>query len=158
MPAELELLLTEPELRLGAIGPFVVAQWLRPPSAAQMRQMRTSLRPWVSRTGAFASLNLIDVAQLAPMDEGAREEVAVTQRLFAAEQRALANVIEGTGFVASAARSVAAGVAFLSRVTFPQRVFDRSASACAWLRGFFPDHPVGPGALERAVESLRARR
>jgi hypothetical protein len=152
------MLLTEPELRLGAIGPFVLAQWLRPPTAPQMRQMRTSLRPWVSRTGSFASVNLIDIAQLAPMDDAAREEVAVTQRLFAAEQRALANVIEGSGFVASAARSVAAGVAFLSRVSFQQRVFDRPGPACAWLAGFFPGEAVGAAALERAVESLRAPR
>jgi hypothetical protein len=111
----------------------------------------------VGRIGSFAALNLVDVSTFIPMDDAARKEVAVTQRVFAAEQRALANVIEGDGFMGSTARSVAAGVALLSRVPFQQRVFESPGPACAWLAGFFPGEPVGAADLEQAVAALRGR-
>lgn len=150
-----EVLIDEPGLRLGVIGPHVVAQWTRPPSAPELMRMRNVLRPWVARVGAFAAINLIDIGQLVPMDELARHEVATTQRLFAKEQRALANVIEGKGFLAASARSIVASLALLSRAPFEQRTFGEIESAATWVTGFFPGTSVAD--LVGATETVRAR-
>jgi hypothetical protein len=121
MDDEVSILLDQPRLRLGARGPVVIAHWFAPPTAAEMRQMRVLLRPWVSKRGAFCALNIVDIQHVEPMGDEAREEVAQTQREFQKSQRGLANVIEGAGFWAASLRSVAAGLAFLSRVGFEQR-------------------------------------
>jgi hypothetical protein len=157
-PPGVRLLLDEPRLRVGAAGSVLIAHWLAPPSAPEMRQMRTLIRPYVATHGAFCALNIVDIQHVAPMPEDARQEVAETQREFSKTQLGLANVIEGSGFWAASLRSVAAGLAFLSRVKFEQRIFDHVQPASVWLATLFPHGRVRPETIQRAAFELRVSR
>ncbi len=155
MDDEVSILLDQPRLRLGARGPVVIAHWFAPPTAAEMRQMRVLLRPWVTKRGAFCALNIVDIQHVEAMPDDARDEVAQTQREFQKSQRGLANVIEGTGFWAASLRSVAAGLAFLSRVGFEQRIFDSVEPASTWLETLFPEGGADPAGIVRAARAMR---
>jgi len=145
-------------LRVTSVGVVIVARWLAPPSAEDMRLMRITLRPFVTRLDAFCALNVIDIENAAPMSEEARREVAQTQKEFAGRQRGLANVIEGHGFWAASIRSVASGLAFLSRVSFEQKIFDTVEPAADWLEALFPAGVVDAGSVRSAAAKLRTDR
>jgi hypothetical protein len=153
--SDVRVLLDDDVLRLATWRSVVVARWYAPPNAAYMRDMREKLRPFVAERGAFGAINVVDIRDVGTLPEDARHEVALTQRSFEGTQRALATVIRGTGFWSATVRSLASGLAILSRVKFPQRVFDDVAPASAWVASLVPD--VGAGravALRAAVDSL----
>jgi hypothetical protein len=151
----LRILLDQPRLRLGASGPVVVAHWRAAPTADEMRAMRALLRPYVANQRTFCALNIVDIQHVAPMPDDARKEVAETQREFASAQIGLANVIEGAGFWAASLRSVASGLALLSRVKFEQRIFDAVEPASTWLSTLFPAGTVRPHEIARAAQAVR---
>ena len=142
-------------LRIVSAGNVIVARWLAPPTAEDMRLMRLALRPWVMRHESFCSLNVIDIEHASPMAEDARIEVAQTQKEFDGRQRGLANVIEGKGFWAASIRSVASGLAFLSRVKFEQKIFDTVDPAVAWLATLFPAGTIDVHQVRSAASKLR---
>lgn len=136
-------------------GVVIVARWLAAPNAEDVRAMRAALRPFVSHHAAFCSMNVIDIEHATPMSEDARYEVAMTQKEFEGRQRGLANVIEGRGFWAASIRSVASGVALLSRVRFEQRIFDHVESGAHWLATLFSPGEIDVAAVTRAAAMLR---
>lgn len=142
-------------LRIVSSGSVIIARWLAPPTAEDMRLMRLALRPWVMRHESFCSLNVIDIEHASPMTDDARIEVAQTQKEFEGRQRGLANVIEGRGFWAASIRSVASGLAFLSRVKFEQKIFDTVQPAASWLATLFPPGTVDANEVMRAAMKLR---
>jgi len=142
-------------LRITSTGVVVVARWLAAPTAADVRLMRFALRPYVGRLDAFCSLNVVDIEHATPMADDARKEVAQTQREFEGRQRGLANVIEGRGFWAASIRSVASGLALLSRVKFEQRIFDAVDPAALWLETLFPIGTIDVPAVLSAAARLR---
>lgn len=146
-----------PNLRVTSAGVVIIARWLAAPAATEMRQMRQAIRPFVARHPSFCSLNIIDIEHASTMPEDARLEVALTQKEFASRQRGLANVIEGQGFYAAAIRSVASGLALLSRVQFDQKVFDGVDPAARWLASLFPVGAVNVGAVVHAAAWLRVQ-
>jgi hypothetical protein len=121
----------------------LVARWKRVPTPAQMRSVRRAIRGVVSRSGEFAAINFVEARNATALPDDVRDEIAATQREFDHQQRALATVVEGTGFWAATVRSVAVGLALMSRTRFPQRVFGRSDDACAWVAPLLAD--VGDG-------------
>jgi hypothetical protein len=144
-----------PSLRVTSTGLVIVAHWLAAPDAEAIRAMRIALRPYVSRHESFCSLNVIDIAHASPMTETARTEVARTQKEFEGRQRGLANVIEGHGFWAATIRSVASGVAFVSRVKFEQRIFDEVEPAASWLASLFVPGIIDVPDVVRVAARMR---
>lgn len=141
-----------PALTCATWRSLVIARWHAPPSATNVRAMREALVPYVQGVEAFAALNLVEIADIGTMSEDARVEVVTTQRLFEAKQRALATVIHGEGFWAATIRSVAGGLAVLSRVKFPQRVFHGVDPAVRWLAPMLAD--VGDARVQSALEAI----
>ena len=151
------LVFDDPHFRIASSGPVVVARWLAAPTAVDIQRMRSVLRPFVTRFDAFCSLNVVDIAHASSaMPDDARREVASTQREFESRQRGLANVIEGEGFWAASLRSVASGLAFMSRVKFEQRIFDAVDPAARWLATIMPPETVDVADVLRVGASLRA--
>ncbi len=155
-PPPSPLVFDDPHFRIASSGPVVVARWLAAPTAGDIQRMRAVLRPFVSRFDAFCSLNVVDIAHASsPMPDDARREVASTQREFESRQRGLANVIEGEGFWAASLRSVASGLAFMSRVKFEQRIFDTLDPAARWLGTLMPPQAVDVADVIRVGARLR---
>jgi hypothetical protein len=151
----LELRIDEPYLRLIGVGPVTIGLWLRVPTSSDIRDMRDAIRPYVAQFDAFVALNIVDISRAAPMGEDVRREVAETQREFDGRQRALANVIEGDGFYAASVRSIASGMAILSRVKFEQRIFGTVEPAAMWLASTLPPTKVDTVRVIDAAARLR---
>lgn len=149
------LFFDHPRMRIATADDVVVALWLAPPSAEDMKEMRKVIRPFVAGRSTFGALNLIDIDHVAPLDNEAREAMAETQREFEGRQLGLANVIGGEGFMAAAVRSVAAGVALVSRVSFPQRVFHAVEPASVWLGSLFASGHVRETEIQRVAALVR---
>jgi hypothetical protein len=146
----------EPALTCATWRSLVIAKWHAAPSATTVRAMREALTPYVGRQDAFAAINVVEIGDLGTLPEDARAEVVLTQRTFAEKQRALATVIHGEGFWAATVRSITAGLGALSRVKFPQRVFDHVDPATRWIAPLLAD--VGDARVARALDAIASVR
>lgn len=146
------VVIDEPTLTLATWQKLVIARWRSAPTATTVRAMREALVPYVGRSDAFGAINIVEIADAGTLPDDARHEVVATQRLFAAKQRALATVIRGDGFWAATIRSVAAGLAVLGRVDFPQRVFHDIDPAVRWLAPKIPG--LGTETVPAAIEAV----
>jgi hypothetical protein len=72
--------------------------------------------------------------------------------------KAIAHVIEGTGFVAATVRSISIGMSMLARTHAPHRIFGGVEPATAWLATFLDRDKQLHGArlLSEAIETARA--
>jgi hypothetical protein len=127
------VLVDDPTLMLGAWRRVLIARWHAVPTPDKMRALRVHVRALVARVGTFSAINFFEARDATGIPDDARQEVVVTQREFDAAQECLATVIEGGGFWAATVRSVAAGMALVSRTRFPQRVFSDPQAALGWV-------------------------
>ncbi len=65
-------------------------------------------------------------------------------------------LVEGDGFWASAARSVATGVFQLAPPPYPVKIFARPDEAAAWIAGLGPGIDGGLALLREAIDEVRA--
>jgi hypothetical protein len=66
-------------------------------------------------------------------------------------------VCEGTGFRATAVRSIVTAIHMASRSTHPSRVFSTPEPAIEWLAGTRSDGALGAALLLEASATLRAK-
>jgi hypothetical protein len=148
------ILLRDDVLVLATWRSVVLAKWAVPPSAKYMSAMRERLRPFVRSATAFGAINVVALTNVTTLSEEARAEIAATQREFESKQRGLATVIEGKGFFGATVRSAAAGLALLSRVKFPQKIFDSTDAAAKWMASLLDDVGVDRSSeLARVLET-----
>ncbi|MEX1365740.1 MAG: hypothetical protein AB1Z98_21615 [Nannocystaceae bacterium] len=93
----------------------------------------------------------------APLPDGAARLRAVSMlRSLGPRLGGMVVVAQGTGFWASAARSVITGLTLMARVAFPVKVTSSAADGCEWLGARF-EPGVDAEALLRLTEQLGAR-
>ena len=87
-----------------------------------------------------------------------RDEAERLSRHRSPYLQAIALVIEGTGFVAAAVRSVASGISMLSRDKTPMRTFNNVEPASAWIATFLERERrvTAPRLLSEAVKNSTA--
>lgn len=107
----------------------------------------------------IALLTIIESGAFLP-GAGTREELAQLMRVNSDYLVRSAVAQEGTGFKASAFRSVATGIALLSHHSFPHRVFASVEMATQWLVKGLSDElrsPVSGHVVASSVRSARRR-
>ena len=86
-----------------------------------------------------------------------RRAAAMSWKTTRANVRAVATVVEGSGFWVSAARAVITGITMVDRGSAPQRAFSTTEDAVHWLDR---QHLLGDGngshALTQTITALRA--
>ena len=125
-----------------------------------LRRMRTALtshfKRWPAGVGTISVMESTSYSGQVTHDE--REEMAKMSRDYAA--RAVALVIEGTGFRPAAIRTMLAGLYLVSRPTYPRRIFDTVDHGIGWL---VPSASAGiagavdDATLRAAIAALRNR-
>ena len=90
-----------------------------------------------------------------------RSEAERLSKTPAANMRAIAQVISGSGFAASMIRSVATGMQIVSRMPKPTKIFDTLDTAATWLVLHMNEIPepktkTTPEAFARAVREIVA--
>ncbi|HEV8323373.1 MAG TPA: hypothetical protein VG389_17285 [Myxococcota bacterium] len=91
-------------------------------------------------------------------DEAARVEATRVAREMGPKVAGHAQVIDGTGLIAAAARAIVTGVNLLARQPHPARVFSKDGDAARWLVQFVQSaQPAATAALLAAVSDVRSR-
>lgn len=138
--------------RIVRVDHVIVSLWTRPPVAHQIDAMRSLQRAITQEGGAgFGSLTLIQPAggriTLSDSDRAAMRDLVVRSKDVKAWN---ALVVEGSGLMVAAARTVVAAVLRLVPTEGRTRSFAARAEAAGWLAAQL----IAPGAPS---SSLRAR-
>jgi hypothetical protein len=125
------------------------------PTKARLRRIG-AVQEGVARRfpGGYAALALLpDVPHVGFVGELREEAVRLTLST-PKELRAVAEVIEGKGFLAATVRSIATGLMLVARPAWSMRVFAGIEPAAAWLSSWV-DREARPSAPRRLVEAIR---
>lgn len=156
-PALRTILAQDADRTVATWGPILVVVWKGTVTVAAAREIQFALRDLA------ASLPREDVALLtiveadAPMPSAdARTALANILRFCADDIRCSCVVMEGDGFRAAAARSIATGLSLIARQPFPHRIFSTVHEGSRWVAQLLKQGPpVDPIALSSAVEEIR---
>jgi hypothetical protein len=105
---------------------------------------------------SLCTISMLDVRMEFP-DQATRDLASELGRNAAVRQLALASVLFGSGFRASAARAASAGIMLLSRSRVPQRTFSTVEEAANWFGGLLSLSREDEKNLVAAVNDLRER-
>ena len=87
----------------------------------------------------------------------ARDAIAEIARKYDKSMTGSAVVCDGTGFRATAVRSVVTAIHMASRSSSPSKVFAAAEPALEWLQATRPSHDLDLALLSQAAVALRAR-
>jgi hypothetical protein len=104
--------------------------------------------------GFVALAVLPHVSLEAPLLKELRAEAERLMTTSPKELLAVAEVIEGSGFLAATVRSIATGLVLVTRPPFPTRIFAGVEPAAAWLAAW-ADRGERATAPRRLVEAMR---
>jgi len=120
------------------IGHVCTALWRKKPTAERFEIQRSCLEAAVKKQpGRVAFMCLVE-AGTEPPDDNIRKASSAMITSFGADLKAVACVIEGTGFKAAISRTVLSGIVLLIRSPSPIKYFESAASAGAWISEFIP--------------------
>jgi hypothetical protein len=104
------------------------------PTAARLRRLDEIQRAVAARfPGGFVALAILPNLRAFPFDDDLREEAVRLTSSTPPELLAVAEIIEGKGFIAASIRSIATGMVFIARPKWAMRVFPGVEPAAAWL-------------------------
>jgi hypothetical protein len=136
------------EHRMGHIGNVLVCFSRSEPSGQLLPRFTEAIRELnVRYSGGVAFLVVID-SDAGPPSERVREQIKKTLRDPGIRLAALAQVVEGRGFMAASKRSALALVALVARFPFPLKIFDTVSSGAEWIL-----EKMGDGALDNLTVS-----
>ena len=131
-----------------AFGPHIVYAFGSDLVGADIDELSAWKRHQVPHGEQLGTIALLFEAK--PMSAEVSEATNRLLKELGPKTRASATVISAQGFVASAARAMAATLFLVSRIECPRRVFANVGEAGEWLAGHFDD----PRVLEPGVRWL----
>lgn len=135
------------------IGNVCAALWRKKPTKERFDLQRACLAAAVAKhPGRTAFLCLVEPGTEPPDDEIRKASSAMISG-HGENLKAVAIVVEGTGFKAAISRTVLSGIVFLIRSPSPIKYFESAASGAAWLTQFVP-----VGNLQQFVEQVEVAR
>ena len=134
LPADTRIFVSD-EAHLAAIHRNIyLTAWWGETTVARLRRVgeigHELARQWPK---GFVALALIHSKNAPSLPPDVRAEAQKLSREPAANMRAIAQVIYGSGFVAAAVRSIATGMVLLSRSRKPTKIFGTLERASTWL-------------------------
>ena len=138
-PAQVEAAVRTDELVAVMAGPFHLNRWNSAPTHESMRALGDALAKWAPGVpgGKTAGMAIIDAAGARRMDEDTRSEAGRLQGFMDDYNVAVAQVVSGSRFMASAARAVINGIHLLSRRSHASEVFSNAEMAIPWVVDHF---------------------
>lgn len=103
----------------------------------------------------YGSITVIEPSVSMRVPDDAREASTQLQRKYASEMKCSAYLVEGSGFLPAAVRTMTAGMALVTRSPFPIKVFSDGPACASWV-GSIAD--IAPLDVERAVKEARSAR
>ncbi len=139
------------DLVMGQVAETCVSIWRNQPSARTFGVQRSELTRVVRQSPGRAAFVCVIEPSCGPMDDTLRKATAEMMAELGGNLRAVAGIIEATGFMASITRSILVGIQLLTRAPAPTKYFRTVEEAALWL------FPAGGGAeqLIHAVAVFR---
>jgi hypothetical protein len=154
-PERLAVLESDGEALVGLWRNVLVLAFRDQPTAEGLRRMGAVQRDVAARfPGGYAALAMLPMVRRPAMTRELREEAERLTSSSPPELRAVAEVIDGKGFLAATLRSVATSMVMLTRPAWPMRVFAGVEPAAAWLATWV-DREARASAPRRLVEAIR---
>jgi hypothetical protein len=138
---------------VGQIGPVCAALWRKQPTAERFEIQRSCLQAAVKKRPRNTVFMCLVEAGTEPPDDNIRKASSSMITDLGEELKAVAIVIEGTGFKAAISRTVLSGIVFLIRSPSQIKYFESAASGAAWLSQF-----VAIGSVAGFVEQIEILR
>jgi hypothetical protein len=141
---------------VACVGPclLVVSNVLTLEAVDAMARGMTKL---VQRFGKLSSLSLVDRKSGPNTSSEARDGITDVVRKHAQNITGAAVVCEGTGFRATAIRSIVTAIHMASRASHSSKVFSEAAPAIEWLASTRSDGALDVRVLLEASQGLRAK-
>ena len=154
-PERLEIFEAEGRDLVGIWRNVLVVAFRTLPSAERLRSLVAIQRDVAARfPEGYVALAILPLVAPRPLPKDMLEAAQLVTSAAPPELMAVAEVIEGNGFLAATARSVATGMTLVARPRWPMRIFPGVEPAAAWLATWV-DRPSRPTAPRRLVEAIR---
>jgi hypothetical protein len=153
--ASLTILACDDHFALALWRNVFIVLWRRQPDAARTETMHDVFNKVAAQTPGGVAVTVVIEAGVPPPDPTTRARITEVMRANAAANRGIAYIIEETGFVAAAMRSVVTGTLLIVRPPYPARVFATVKKAAPWLLAQAGAGEADIPALTTALESLR---
>jgi hypothetical protein len=139
---------------VGEVGPICVAVWRKDSTRTRFVVQRAGLDSVIERSPGGACFFCVVEPTSGPPDEDVRKASSKLFESHGRNLRAIAMVIEGTGFRSALVRSVAAGIVMLmgSRNT-PISYFATIEAGAKWMQQFMDVGPIP--TFKMNVEQIR---
>ncbi len=154
--AEPTMVFVDGEHATGVLGNVLVTFSKSEPSKEFLENWAQKAKQLAAEYQQVAALIVIDSAAKPPRD-AIRSEIHQTLSALGSQIVAIAQVVEGHGFLAAAKRSALSMIALITRYPFPVRIFGEVLDGSVWLAMQLP-----PGAskfessqLMKAAEAVR---
>jgi hypothetical protein len=135
------------------IGNVCAALWRKKPTPERFEIQRACLAAAVAKHPGRTVFMCLVEAGTEPPDDVVRKASSSMITGHGPNLKAVAIVIEGSGFKAAISRTVLSGIVFLIRSPSPIKYFESAASGASWLGQFAP---IGP--LTNFVEQIEVAR
>jgi hypothetical protein len=135
-------------------GRLVITVWRRDVTLARVNAVDTTLRGLVPRCGrtGYGAITVLEPEISLRMPEDARAASTKLQQRWDEHMRCSGYLVEGTGFLPAAVRTMTAGMALFTRSKAPIRVFGDGPALAEWIAPH-----VGLEALEVARTLMDVR-
>lgn len=135
------------------IGNVCAALWRKKPTRERFEIQRRCLEAVVKKYPGRAAFMCFVEAGTEPPDDDIRKASSAMITSHGSNLKAVACVIDGSGFKAAISRTVLSGIALLIRTPSPIKYFESAASGAAWLAQFIP-----VGSVSNFVEQIEVVR
>jgi hypothetical protein len=128
-----KVIYTDESHTMGAVANVIVSFSIAEPSRVYLDAWVQIAKQLIAAHGTSAALHLIDGSAKPPSDEIRAELNRMLVVLGKGRLVGIANVVEGTGFLAAAKRSALSMIALMARSPAPMRIFGDSLEGSIWL-------------------------
>lgn len=101
----------------------------------------------------YGSITVIEPTVSMRMPDEARDASTALQRKYADEMKCSAYLVEGTGFLPAAVRTMTAGMALVTRAKYAIKVFSDAPSCASWVA---PSVGLTFREVEQTIEEARS--
>jgi hypothetical protein len=154
--ALIEVIARNPTETIAIVGDCLIVRIGRTMSASGVHAVQRGCEELRVRYGRFGYLSVIAGYRLGELEPKARVLMGEVIGKYARNMAVAAFAVAGSGFRATAVRSILTAVHFASRAKHPMKVFAELDGALEWYAAAYPEHRCDITTLARSVEALGA--
>ena len=137
-------------------GNVFISVLRRPPTLANINLLRAQTRKLDDVLhGKYGSLSILEPSSVGTVASEVREASATFAREFTMLGAAI--VVEGSGIMPTAGRTLIAGIYLLTKKTYPHKIFARAGDGATWLVPILAAAGIEQGAAELLAAAETAR-